>query len=283
MSLPRVLIALAIPCHLAACQPAQRTEADHSSPADAREKDDPVLPIADPALDRRALLLAVAEAASAAALGEDDREVQRGLDGKRFTLRLRFGCGGSAASRSTEPRRWTFDERSRVQRFHVAPDVDLATPLVKSIAPAGFEAAEGFRVHRPWLLRASCPALSPPKVPGSPPASPPAAEAQGIEPAQPEPRIAIAQFYTAADPRTHRRDRRAYEATRTMAADEAPSALGYDLVLSGRLRALPGGRVIACVPAAAEAPPSCIVSAAFDQVAIEAPDSKEIVAQWAMG
>ena len=148
MSLRRVLIALAIPCHLAACQPAQRTEGDQSSP-DVREKDAPVLPIAEPALDRRALLLALAEAASAAALGDDDLEVQRALDGKRFELRLRFGCDGAAASQSTEPRRWTFDERSRVQRFHVAPEVDLATPLVKSVAPSGFEAAEGWNLAGP--------------------------------------------------------------------------------------------------------------------------------------
>jgi hypothetical protein len=282
MGLRYVLIASVMAGQLAACQqqPQRTKEPDR---VEAEAQDAPALPIAEAPLDRRALLSALAEVASAVALGQDDRERQRELDGKRFELRLRFGCGGPGEPALSEPRRWTYEEDSRVLRLHVGPDVDLATPLVRSIAAEGFEAAEGFWVRRPWLLSAGCPARPQASAPEAAPAPVATAEAIGSEPAQPEPRIAIAQFYTAADPRTHRRDSRAYQATKTLDADEAPSASGYDLVLSGRLKALPGGRVIACTSAAAEAPPACIISAAFDQVAIEAPDGKESIAQWATG
>jgi hypothetical protein len=51
-------------------------------------------------------------------------------------------------------------------------------------------------------------------------------------------------------------------------------------VLSGRLRALDGGRVIRCVATAADAPPSCLISASFDHVWIEDAASKERIADW---
>ena len=51
----------------------------------------PPLPIAEPPMNRSAVLQAVAKAASAAALGRDDAAEQRSLDGDRFEVRIRFG------------------------------------------------------------------------------------------------------------------------------------------------------------------------------------------------
>ena len=95
------------------------------------------------------------------------------------------------------------------------------------------------------------------------------------------PQIGVAQFFTNTDPRTGRRDHRPYESTKVLAENEQPSADGYNLVLSGRLRAQPLGRVISCRSAGVEAPPQCIVSADFDRVWIENPRTKEILANWA--
>ena len=94
------------------------------------------------------------------------------------------------------------------------------------------------------------------------------------------PRVGIAQFFTKADSRTGRRDQRAYETTKVLAEGERPSPEGYNFVLSGRLRALPEGRVINCRAPSFDRPPDCVVSAEFDRVWIERPNSKAVVAEW---
>ena len=95
--------------------------------------------------------------------------------------------------------------------------------------------------------------------------------------------VGIAQFFTSADPRTHRRDTRAYEATKILAEGEEPSAQGYDLVISGRLRKLADGRAIACTIVGADRPPACVVSAEIDRVWLERPDNRKMIAEWRRG
>ena len=67
--------------------------------------------------------------------------------------------------------------------------------------------------------------------------------------ATPSQRIGIAQFFTEADPRTGHHGERAYETTTVLDKDELPSTQAYDLVLTGRLTRLRGGRVITLPPA----------------------------------
>jgi hypothetical protein len=55
-----------------------------------------------------------------------------------------------------------------------------------------------------------------------------------------------------------------------------------DLVLTGRLRRLPEGRVILCRPVAGS-PPACVISAEFEQVRIENNITGEQLAQWSRG
>ena len=162
-----------------------------------------MVPVVEPPLDREGLLIAVARAASAAALGRNDRDAQRQLEGDRFELRLRFGCGGGSDSAQPEPRRWTFDEDERVIRFRLEPDFAGDLPMMEALAGGEFESAEGFWIRRPWVLSAGCPA---PRA-GPPPATTASAADE---------RIGIANFFTEADPRTHRRDSRAYEATKRL-------------------------------------------------------------------
>lgn len=97
------------------------------------------------------------------------------------------------------------------------------------------------------------------------------------------PRFGIAQFFTSDDPRTRRRDSRPYEANHTLAEGEAISSQGYDLVMSGRLRALPGRGVIHCSARGADSPPECVVSVQFLRVWIEQPDTRQVIAEWGSG
>lgn len=236
------------------------------------------VPLPKPPMDRSALLQAVAQARSAAAAGADDSPAQRALDGKQFELRIRFGCAGAAAKLDDATLGWTYNADKRVLRISAAPTIMRDDPLVAQLNAKDVEAVEGFWLPRPWLLRAACPA--------PPPAPPAAAEKDVSQPksAAPEPvaaKVGIAQFFTAADSRTTRRDHRPYAATKTLdAATTQVGATGFDLVLEGRLRSGPGGRVILCKSAAMDRPPDCIVSARIDRVRFEQPESGETIAEW---
>lgn len=266
---------------LAACSGSadEPASADESSPVE----DLAPLPVAEATIDRQALLLAVARAASDFAAGRASLADQRQLDGDRFEVRLRFGCEADGL----DTRLWTFDEQSRVLRVRVEPEIVTETPLVSEFTFDTLEAAEGFWIQRPWLLDAACPVR--PVSRGDEPADeeaaeepPPAAEESAPAPAA-RPRIGIAQFYTSEDSRALRRNRRAYEATVTLPEGDELGAAGYDLVLSGRLSALPDGRVIACTGEASAEPPRCIVSVRFDHVALTKPGSDDPLAEWSHG
>ncbi len=241
------------------------------------------LPAVEPALDREGLLLAGIRAASAAASGEDDQESQRRLEGRRFDLRLRFGCPGDASAQAGT-RQATFDRGRRAIRFRITPDITAAAPLLASLGFGDMEAAKGFWIRRPWLLVPACPAVPPPDAaatslsPDGPhdDASPPPASATAAAP-----RLGIVQTFTASDARTHFNDKRFYEATIVLKAGAEPSAKGYDLVLSGRLQRMSAGKVIVCRDEGPHAPPACLVSAVFDQITLIRADTGEVLSQWA--
>ena len=243
----------------------------------------PPLPVAEAPMDRAAILLAAARAASAAALGQGDDRQQRDLDGKRFEVRLRFGCNPGARTKEDGGRFGvSFDEKDRTLRLRASPDLGIEDEPIAALAGEGVEAVEGFWIERPWLLTDGCPVTPQPQPqPDAEPEAPKVEKPEAAVPFQPPgPRMGVAQFFTKTDPRTGRRDHRPYEATETLGEGKRPSAEGYNLVLSGRLRAQPLGRVISCHATDVDAPPQCIVSADFDRVWIENPRSKEILANW---
>ena len=240
------------------------------------------LTVAEPPLDRAALLLAAVRAASAYAAGMKDAAAQRDLAGKRFELRIRFGCGGTREQ--GDDRGWRFDETRRTLRLSVKNDISASDPAVKAMVDKAFESVEGLWLGRPWLLVAACPQSVPPVAEpaaqagesgseaGSPAEAPPASPVTS--------RVGLAQFFTATDPRTALRRERPYESTTVLDESQAPSAQGYDFVMSGRLRALPDRRVIACHSASADMAPDCIISVRLDRAWIERPDNREMLAEW---
>lgn len=232
------------------------------------------LPVAEPPLSRSELLLAFAQAASDYALGRSDERRQRQLDGKRFQLSLRFGCAGDElASRSVR-----FDAKTNVLRLQVSPELSSETPSVQALSLGGIEAVEGFWIRRPWLLEAECPRAQAEQQP--PPASTPTGRSDQTTRPVEAPRFAVAQFYSATDTRTTRRDNRAYEVTKKLDNGTGMSSRGYDLVVSGRLKKLQDGRVVACSGHSPTKPPVCIASAQFDHVTILDPESGAALAEW---
>ena len=263
---------------VSACQPDEVAENQAVNEVSPR----PRLPVAEPPMDRRALLMAVAEGASAAALGQDDSDHQRDLDGKRFEIRVRFGCAAQPVAKDDDtgkrnapaqarPFNVRFNSDDRTLRLRAAPDLTLDDPRIAAIAGEDVEAVEGFWMRRPWLLADGCPAEPPPATGEN--------EADATQGSSSQ-RVGLAQFFTEADSRTARRDNRAYEATEVLDENRMPSRTGYNLILSGRLRQLPNGRVITCYSVGTEAPPECVVAADFDRVWIEEPGSKDVIAEW---
>jgi hypothetical protein len=247
----------------------------------------PRLPVAEAPLDREALLVAVMRAASAAAAGQDSQQAQRALDGRRFELRLRFGCPNEDVAQG-DTRIVRLDSERRVVRIEIGPEIERDTPLADETAGSEFEAVEGFWIRRPWMLDAACPRpAAQASAPGGTerPATDAAApiDAANAEPrSQPAPHVGIAQFFTQTDARTHRRDGRAYQAADELEEGETPSSAGYDLIIQGRLQSLPGGTVISCRPNGARQP-SCLISARFEQVSLERADTGELIAEWPRG
>jgi hypothetical protein len=246
-------------------------------------------------MDRSKLLLAVARAASDYAAGTDDFTAQRALGGKRFEVRLRFGCDGPGAG--TGDHGWSIDPDGRTLRLRATAPLVLKDELVRKVADEKVEAAEGFWFLRPWLLDAGCP---PGQQVGE--ATPDLSDAvavdakvgrskkHGTDDKSPSPeaqrapaqRIGLAQFFTADDSRAGRRIDRPFEAVRKLKEGEGVGNQGFNLVLAGRLRASGDGRVILCADEGRDRAPDCIISADFDRVWIERPDDKAIMAEWSI-
>jgi hypothetical protein len=241
---------------LAACNREHETAPVEHKAEPAAKPAEPVT-IHDDSLDREAVILAALHALTDAALGHDDAAAQRELRGRKFAVRIRFGCPGV-----TDPdRSWSYDAAQKVLRVNVRSSLtDAALPKSDLLAKE-YQGGVGFVLGRPWLLGAGCPA-------------------GGFAAASPDaPAITIAQLFTDADSRVQR-PRRDYALTRPIGPNEQPGD-GLDLIVSGRLAELADGRPIHC--AAADGAPACIVSARIDRVAIENPASGQSLGEWGSG
>ncbi len=217
-------------------------------------------PVPRPPMDREAMLLAAIRARSAAATGADDREAQRPLDRQRFEFRMRLGCDilAPGAPDTAEAR---FDPQGRRVQLRASPNVSIENPLVSGLGGEGVEAVEGFWIRRPWLLSSSC-----------------AGSASAAR------EFGIVQFFTAQEPRTERRDGRAYEIAAPLSEGAtAPTAGSWDLVLRGRLRKWGRDRVILCRPGGEGAAPACLISVQFDEVSVEEVATGRSLANWRRG
>jgi hypothetical protein len=266
---------------LAACGDSARQSASANAANAFDRETAPELPIPtpQPPLSREQLLVAALRAASDFAAGTDDSHRQNELANRSFEFRIRFGCDGP--TNGAEPRfGWSFNESTRALKVRATPLLSAEDAPVAAIAADDVEAVEGFWVDRPWLLTAACPrAPQPPTNAGEQATDEtvPRAPESAVERT-----VGIAQFFTAADPRSMRRSGRSYEATRRLEEGDGPAG-GFELVISGELKPLPGGKVIACAPSSGGGRPACVISVEFGRVSIERADTHEQLAQWGAG
>lgn len=223
-------------------------------------------------LGRADLIALAAAAADGAAAGLEPGPEIAQADGRRFELRLPFGCTGPAGEDSAGPMRWRYDSKAQALRISVDPVAWTAQDWWPTEVANGVEAIEGFWVERPWTSSEVCPNG------GDRPA------AAGTEAVTlPGQTLALGQIFLADGGRGGRRDGKAYESVIRVAADRLDSAAGFRLRISGRIaRAGNVGPIRCRQPAGPEQRPICLVGVVMDEVAVENPASGETLATWSL-
>lgn len=256
---------------LSACTPRQESSAQAPGPEPKAPPAAPVL-AAPPPLARAGLLAAAAEAASAAAAGAPYPEAAQALEGRRFALRLPFGCWGPAPAGArmgyaVDPARGALRLAARPETWTDAP---FAAPLT---AGQDVESVEGFWISRPWTTSEACPAPSPAQPQD-------AASGAALSPETPSPEtLGIAQVFVEGGSRLLRRGERPYEATVKLGEGETPGVGGYRLVLEGRLAGGPEHQPIVCRSGHPDRRPTCLARVELDRVAFEDAGGKTL-AEW---
>ena len=265
----------------------------------------PVAPVQPAALNRADMIAVLARAASHHAAGDGEVEV---LAGRRFSVRLPFGCQGPGElPSSARPgfASWTWDEDRRNIELRLTPSNWLTEPPVDvSGLDAAWAQAEGVWIARPWQSPDVCPppppAIAPqPLSPGSASETAAADAPQEVakQPGEPErdgaplppptPRVSppsagLAAYSSIEGSRVGRRDGRPYVYL-IRAEGEAPAApprLGWRVLLEGRIGTFPDGRSIRCRAENRDQRPVCIVAVQLDKVAFEDGATGGQLAEW---
>jgi hypothetical protein len=271
---------------LALTLPSCSQPADNDPGADATTNDPVAEPILaqSPVLNRGALLLAIAEAASAFSAGIDDSKAQRELDGRQFSVRLPFACAGPLTGDADAPMKMTLRSDSKVLEVRAVPTIgpnDVAMERDEQGEDNPIRAIEGFWIEWPWMMAEQCPpsAQLPPTDPFMTMRA--AGKVDDLPPAPPEPErtAGIAQFFTATDSRLASRSGRDYHRVVPLAEGVA-APKGLYLMLEGRLRTWPDGKVIRCSASQHGGRPPCIAGSTIDRVAIERADDLSVIGEW---
>jgi hypothetical protein len=243
---------------VAGCSPKPK-----ETPAPAPPAVEPALSLAvpPPAIERAELLSIVAEAASAFAQGRPAPKAASDLSGRRFSVRLPFGCLGPGGD---GPASYAYDAGKASLKLTARPQVWTKDQAIRPlVAGPTTETIEGFWIPRPWITEDACPALRPQPIP-VPPAPAPVPHTVGL-----------VSTFEAGDSRLQQRGDRPYEVVRKA---DTPPAGAFHLVLDGRIIDGPNGPIV-CRSDDADRPPLCLVRVEFDRVAIEAA-SGEVLGEW---
>jgi hypothetical protein len=223
-------------------------------------------------LGRADLIALAATAGDAAARGGDAMAQINAAAGRRFEVRLPFGCSGPAGEDSSAAMRWTYDADDRTLRVQASPVAWTADQWWRADAPAGVDTIEGYWIMRPWTASEACP-----KGDDRP-------AAIGLEAVTlPGQTLALGQVFAAERSRDAMRDGKPYQAVVRVAEDRLDTSQGFHLRVSGRITRIPGGGPVRCQqPAGPEQRPICLIGMVLDEVAIENPATDETLATWSV-
>lgn len=230
-------------------------------------------PVGSGVLGRADLIALVAAAADAAAAGRDPGPEIAQADGRRFELRLPFGCSGPAGEDGAGAMGWRYDSKAQALRIQVDPNIWTAQDWWPADAASGIEAIEGFWVERSWTSSEACPEGGERTA------------AAGSEPVTlPGQTLALGQIFLAESGRGGRRDGKPYETVVPVAEDQLDTSRGFRLRISGRVARAGNVGLVRCrQPAGPEQRPICLVSVVMDEVAVENSASDAVLATWSLG
>jgi hypothetical protein len=224
-------------------------------------------------LDRADQIALASAAADASKAGVAPRSEVAEADGRRFELRLPFGCDGAAGPDSKAAMRWRYDSEDQALRIDVDPVAWTPVDWWTGDAAKGVETIEGFWIARPWTSSEACPAAD--GRPAAPAAEPAPAPAQTL---------ALGQIYFADGDRGGRRNGEPYRTTFRVPEARLDTSQGFRLRVSGRISRARGLGPIRCRQAdGADQRPICLVSVVLDEVAIDNPATGETLATWNVG
>lgn len=230
-------------------------------------------PVSSGVLGRADLIALAGAAADAAAAGREPGPELAEADGRRFELRLPFGCEGPSGEDADAAMRWRYDAKAGALRIHVAPAAWTAQDWWPADDSGTVEAVEGFWIARPWTSSEACPVQSDtPAAAGTAPA------------AAPERTLAVGQIFPAGGGRGGRRDGEPYEAVVRVEEGRLRAEQGFRLRVSGRIARIQADGTVHCrQPAGPGQRPVCLVSVVLDEVAVENPATGATLATWSLG
>ena len=218
-------------------------------------------------------------AADAASAGQPMPLSVTAADAQRFEIYLPFGCDGPVSGDSIEPFRWRYDSETASLRISVAPVAFDPEEWLHAQSPgrsggeptAASEAIEGFWVTRPWSSQETCAREADPSA------------QRGTDPVTlPGQTLGLAQVFTDEDSRSARRGGKPYESVTRLKQDDLRIDQGLRVRLRGRITRFPEGATVRCrQPAGKEQRPVCLLAVTFDDVAIDNPATKDVIATWA--
>lgn len=248
-----------------ACRPrSQEAERPSAAPAPVPAAA-PAPPATPSVLGRAELLQAVEDAAAAYAANTGEAQSAKALAGRRFAVRIPFGCAGPGPDEAAVG--YVYDDKSQTLRLRARPQAWAAEAWVRSLVGSDdAEAVEGFWIPRPWLRQEACPAWS--ALSGEAPALGPADQTVGL-----------VQVFREDSSRLGRVGARGYQATVKAAPEAARPIQGFRLALEGRIWSGEGRGPVRCRSSSPDRRPVCLVMVEFDRVAFEDAEGA-VLSEW---
>ncbi|MET0371817.1 MAG: hypothetical protein ABW039_10620 [Sphingobium sp.] len=185
--------------------------------------------------------------------------------GRRFELRLPFGCRGASGD-AAEPLRWRYDDTSETLRISITPQVWPRETWLPPATQTAVARIEGFWISRPWSSRETCPSD----------ATEPSQANAAIE------TLGLATFVSSEASRIGRSFDEPFELVKKVEPAAIDAGSGFRLRVTGRLASVPSMGTVACKALdGADRRPTCLISVTLDEIAVENGATGTTLAIWA--
>lgn len=222
-----------------------------------------------PVLTRADLVQEARAAASAYAAGSKPVLNSSPMVGRKFIVRIAFGCGGPRVSNPTAQANVELDPATSTLKLSAQPANWSILPALQDLPSVEkTESIEGFWIPRPWVNSEACPEDRETPLPATP--TPTAAQTVGL-----------ARIFKKGGSRVLMRGERPYQFARKLPKDGAEIlSHTYRLVLEGRLVGFGDRRATQCWEESPDHRPICLYAVEYDRVAFEDANTGKTLADW---